>query len=513
MSQVVIRTDASLRIATGHVMRCLTLAKVFQQRGHQVRFICRNLEGNRIEMIQSEGFEVSVLPKPLIEESDASCRHSDWLETTQVNDAMQTIQALPDAVGYLVVDHYAIDAVWERQLKPYTQHMIVLDDLADRPHVCDVVLDQHRLGMLQESAYAQYVPERCQVLLGPQFALLRDEFITAYEALQSQALLPKAGAVQRILLFMTGGADLNHDTRWALKALESEVFHDLKVNVVIGSTHHDLLGIQKHIAAFPHIHLHIDISNIADLMAASDLAIGAGGGALWERGALGLPSMVCAISDNQKQGVSACAKAGMIYPISRKSTPFQLRQMLQDLIQDFERRKHLSLRSLSICSVFGSAKAAAVMLAPNVVLQPATMQDARWVWQVRNQASVRLNSQQQSVIRWETHQQWFHQALMDPNRVMLIVTDQELKVNVGILRYDINDKVAEVSIALSEQFCGRGYGGAILFHGECWLKRQHAQIQHLRATILEHNVASQVVFKKDGYEQLSDLEYEKVLVE
>jgi UDP-2,4-diacetamido-2,4,6-trideoxy-beta-L-altropyranose hydrolase len=513
MSQVVMRADASIRIATGHVMRCLTLAKVFRQCGHQVQFICRNLVGNRIEMIQSEGFEVSVLPKPLIEESDSSCRHSDWLETTQMNDAMQTIQVLPDAVDYLVVDHYAIDAAWERKLKPYTQRMIVLDDLADRKHECDVLLDQHRLGASQQSVYAGYVPEKCQVLLGPKFALLRDEFIKAYESLKSKELLLKVGAVQRILLFMTGGADLNHDTRWALKALESEVFHDLEVNVVIGSTHHDLIGIQKHITTLPHIHLHVDISNIADLMAASDLAIGSGGGALWERGALGLPSMVCAISENQKQGVSACVKAGMIYLISRKSTPVQLREMLQDLIRDFERRKHLSLCSLSICSVFGSAKAAAVILSPNVGLHLATMQDARWIWQVRNQASVRLNSQQQSPISWETHQQWFDQALMNPNRVMLIVTDQDLKIDVGILRYDINDKVAEVSIALSEQFCGRGYGSAMLFHGEYWLKQQYAQIQRLRAIILEHNVASQVIFKKDGYERLSDLEYEKVLVE
>ena len=360
MHQIVIRTDASIRIATGHVMRCLTLARVFRQRGHQVRFICRNLAGNRIEMIQSEGFEVSVLPKPLIEDSDLSCRHSDWLETTQMNDAMQTIQVLPDAVDYLVVDHYAIDAAWERKLKPYTQRMIVLDDLADRQHECDVLLDQHRLDETQ--AYVGRVPEGCQMLLGPKFALLRDEFVTAYESLKSKELLLTVGAVQRILLFMTGGADLNHDTRWALKALESEVFHDLEVNVVIGSTHHDLMGIQQHVTAFPHMHLYIDVSNMADLMAASDLAIGAGGGALWERGALGLPSIVCAISDNQKHGVSACAKAGMIYSVSRDMTSMQLVEVLQHIIQSSERRRQLALCSTSICSVFGAAKAAEMIL-------------------------------------------------------------------------------------------------------------------------------------------------------
>ena len=167
--RVVFRVDASLQMGTGHVMRCLTLANELQQQNHEIFFICRELTGNHILLIN---FPVLVLPKNDNFQSDSL--YLNWLGATQEQDAEQTIKVIPKNTNLLIVDSYAIDEIWHKQLRPYTKKIMVIDDLSDRQFDCDVLLNQN-LG-IQTKDYKNQVPNDCELLLSCDYALLRPEF-------------------------------------------------------------------------------------------------------------------------------------------------------------------------------------------------------------------------------------------------------------------------------------------------------------------------------------------------
>ena len=175
--KIAFRVDASTSMGIGHFMRCLTLSEELRQGGAQIHFICREHIGNLIGLLEKKIMAVTVLPASVINGSLHSENYSDWLGVTQVVDAEQTIDALKgEHIDWLIVDHYGIDAEWEQQLRPYTEKLMVVDDLANRPHNCDLLLDQN-YSVNGESRYVGLVPEFCKLLLGPSYALIRPEYL------------------------------------------------------------------------------------------------------------------------------------------------------------------------------------------------------------------------------------------------------------------------------------------------------------------------------------------------
>ena len=174
--KITFRTDASLQIGTGHVMRCLTLADALAARGAYCQFICRAHDGNLIEFIRRKGLTAHPLPAgAALPRSPTDPTHAAWLGATQAEDAEACAPILaaqrPD---WLIVDHYALDARWERALAPHYRKLMVIDDLADRPHSCDLLLDQ-TFGR-DAADYRPLVPADCRLLCGSHYALLRPEF-------------------------------------------------------------------------------------------------------------------------------------------------------------------------------------------------------------------------------------------------------------------------------------------------------------------------------------------------
>ncbi|MGO3642221.1 MAG: UDP-2,4-diacetamido-2,4,6-trideoxy-beta-L-altropyranose hydrolase, partial [Psychrobacter sp.] len=142
---VVFRCDASIQIGTGHVMRCLTLADELTSQGAKCYFICREHEGNLIDFITQKGYEVYKLEAiPLNnsnkDKAESTLFHSEWLGTSQAEDAKQSIDIISDIEPeWLIIDHYALNDYWEQKLRPYCNKILVIDDLADRKHDCDVL--------------------------------------------------------------------------------------------------------------------------------------------------------------------------------------------------------------------------------------------------------------------------------------------------------------------------------------------------------------------------------------
>ena len=289
---IVFRTDATSQIGTGHFMRCLTLADALKQRGARIRFVSRNLPHYLGEMLKAKGMDFVVLSNNIVDEPAGELAHSSWLGNSQGNDAQATIHALSDCIwDWLIVDHYALDARWERELRASAKQIMVIDDIADRQHDCDLLLDQNLYSNMQ-TRYTGKVPEHCKLLLGHRYALLRDEFRILREQIK-----PRTGHVKRILVFF-GGVDADNYTGVAINALAELALAEIQVDVVIGAQHPCRSEIEATCAENGFV-CHVQTARMAELMTVADLAIGAGGSASWERCCLGLPALLVAMADNQ----------------------------------------------------------------------------------------------------------------------------------------------------------------------------------------------------------------------
>lgn len=304
--RIVFRTDATGQIGTGHFMRCLTLADTLKQRGAQIRFVCRDLPLHLRDMLAAKDMEFVSLESDLTPPVTGDLAHSHWLGASQEQDAQAAVQALSDqSWNWLIVDHYALDARWESIMRGTVPQIMVIDDIADRQHDCDVLLDQNFYADMQ-TRYTGKVPEHCKLLLGPRYALLRDEFRKLREQVN-----PRTGAVKRILVFF-GGVDVDNYTGRAIEALSEIDISGLNVDVVIGAQHPRLAEIEASCAANGFV-CHVQTNRMAELMAQADLAIGAGGSATWERCCLGLPALAFCTADNQQRQLADAAQEGLLY--------------------------------------------------------------------------------------------------------------------------------------------------------------------------------------------------------
>lgn len=312
--KVAFRTDASLDIGIGHVMRCLTLAEALRARGANCHFICREHPGHLLDHIRKRGFAVSGLPscKPdghsLDEPGESQPAHAHWLGCNWMTDARQTGETLANwKPDWLVVDHYALDSRWENALRLHCGKLLVIDDLADRPHACDLLLDQN-LGRAGAD-YADRVPEHCTVLVGPRFALLRPEFAV----LREYSLRRRESPALKHLLITMGGVDQPNATGQVLEALETcPLPANCKITVVMGGKAPWLEQVREIASAMPWLtEVRVDIGDMAQVMADTDLAIGAAGSTSWERCCLGLPTLLVVLADNQKSAAFHMRQTGI----------------------------------------------------------------------------------------------------------------------------------------------------------------------------------------------------------
>ncbi|MCL5781236.1 MAG: UDP-2,4-diacetamido-2,4,6-trideoxy-beta-L-altropyranose hydrolase [Firmicutes bacterium] len=343
-------------------MRCLTLANALKEKGQRTLFICRDFAGNIGKLIRGKGHELYYLPERQNQiVSIDRVPHASWLGTNWWQDADETVAVLRQRFGrpvdWLVVDHYAIDERWEKAMRPYTKKIMVIDDLADRPHECDLLLDQN-LYEDMDRRYDNLVPPGTVKLLGPRYALLRPEFYAA-----RQNLRQRDGTVRRILVFF-GGSDVTNETLKALKAIKMLNRPDIAVDVVLGSANPHKEEITAFCRDMPQVILYCQVENMAQLMVQADLAIGAGGTATWERCCVGLPVILLAVADNQKNMVEKLGKAGAAVALGEANLVKEkdLYQIMLRLTQNTEEIKLLSERAFTLVKpVFECKKIAGIM--------------------------------------------------------------------------------------------------------------------------------------------------------
>ena len=335
--RVAFRVDSGTEIGTGHLMRCLTLAIALRESGAQCLFLCRSHPGHLIDLVGELGFSVFELPsisnshqcEASGADSVALPTHAQWLGTSWSKDARDCAHALAGSsnegpIDWLVVDHYALDARWERAMHGSCNRLMVIDDLADRFHDCDLLLDQN-LGS-ERSDYLQLIPAGTQMLLGPRYALLRAEFADYRRMSLARRKSPK---LERLLVAM-GGADRHNHTTEILRILEeSPLPREAKVTVVMGERAPWLEDVRSQAAkACYETEVLVGVREMARQMAESDLAIGAGGTTTWERCCLGLPTIQISIAANQQLITEAVARANAVEISEIDNLPSTLRRMI-----------------------------------------------------------------------------------------------------------------------------------------------------------------------------------------
>lgn len=423
-SKVAFRVDASLQIGSGHVMRCLTLADALQGQGMQCRFVCREHAGNLIDLIVDRGFVVDALPAghpdfQAIHGSEVLPPHANWLGAEQHDDSAMTAAMLeklrPD---WLIVDHYALDQVWERALRPCCDRLMVIDDLADRRHDCDLLLDQN-LGRSARD-YSGLVPETCKVLVGTRYALLRPEFAELREYSLQRRQSPRL----RHLLVSLGGVDQANATGNALDALRKcRLPEDCAITVVMGPHAPWLRAVQAQAGTMPQpCEVLVNVSAMAQLMADSDLAIGAAGSTAWERCTLGLPSVAVVLAENQRWVATALAQAGAANVILDVESigmciPRQLAAMRGE---DLEQSSHTAS---VLCDGHGTSRVVAAVVGFECRVRPMCRDDLETVLGWRNHEEIRRFMYTAHEISFAEHCAWFERTSLDNRRHLLIVEE------------------------------------------------------------------------------------------
>lgn len=493
--KVVFRVDASVRMGTGHLMRCLTLAESLRKREVQVRFICREHPGNLIALLQQAALPVTVLPaSKMNDERTFGEDYSILLGVTQAKDAEQTIEALNgEKPDWLVVDHYGLDVEWEQCLRPHVCKVMVVDDLANRQHNCDVLLDQNYSAQ-GDLRYAGLVPGSCKLLVGPRYALLRPEY-----AVYRKALRARDGQIKKVLVFF-GGSDLQNMTGMALEALFQLNMKHLEVDVVVGANNSNRASLENLARERPETKVYGPRPHLADLMSQADLAIGAGGATTWERMCLGLPTVVVSLAENQRPASNSLAEANLIH-YAGHITDIKiehLKQLLQSLIKGTQKLTELAMQNQLQVDGLGALRLTEVMshsATQELLLRPACEEDIVLYYNWANDPVVRKNAVNATTIPWTTHQVWFVSKLHDLNSRLFVLEASGLPV--GQIRFDREGDEALIDYSLDSIVRGRGWGSRLVALGLDLM--QQIEPVRLRAEVKVGNEASSAVFLRVGF--------------
>jgi UDP-2,4-diacetamido-2,4,6-trideoxy-beta-L-altropyranose hydrolase len=480
-------------MGTGHLMRCAALADAIRQRGSTVTFVCRDLPEKLSIFVKNQGFGVCQLPSAG-SRTERRQGYEGWLGDSWEIDALQTISALKSrgAIDWLIVDHYGIDHRWEEHLRALGCRILVIDDLGIHKHACDLLLNQNLIAGVHDR-YRNLIPEYCRLLAGPQFALLRQEFCSARMSLSRE--LEQVG---NLLVFL-GGADPEGATLRVLKIIDGIRSNDLEVTAILGAANPHGETIKRLYGQRNGYKVISQAANMADLMMQADLAIGAGGISTWERACLGLPAIVIAIAENQMEVSRSVAEAGACLYLGAATSlaDGELAAGLTVMISNSSLRKSISRVCLDLVDGLGCERVASEILEGTVQVRLARAEDAERVFEWRNAEKTRRFFRDPKLLSLAEHLEWFQRTLLDTKRLLLIgEVDTE---PTGVLRYDLDDASASVSIYLNPALHGRGIGARLLAAGERWLQETRPEIQRICAEVLSDNLVSRRLFIGAGF--------------
>ncbi len=505
--RAVFRVDASLKIGTGHVMRCLALAQVLKENGVSSEFICRQHEGNLVNKIRSDGFLVNEFV--LLEDSEIENKlsHSHWLGVTQQQDADECINILKsEKTDWLIVDHYALDEDWQRKLHPYYEKLMVIDDLADRNHQCDILLDQ-TFGR-QQCDYESLVPTGCEFLLGSQYALLRPEF----SKWRSYSLERRSKLEFKKLLVNMGGVDVDNFTGKVLDGLKTCTLpSDVNITVIMGKSAPHLEIVQAIASVLPYkIVVKVDVENMAEIMANSDVAIGAAGTTSWERCCLGLPTLQVVIAKNQIFSSKVLARKNAVKFLK------EIKKVARFLEDPTEWMKDVSHAASQVCDGMGAYKVFSKMTNYKIILENfgeielcdyvnLSVDDKVLALNMRNHPQIKKWMYNQNDISKASHFDFIKSLKNNENRCYFLVKQKENVI--GSINFSQIDLNSSVEFGLyTNPFVSLKGAGSILVAAASYYACAELGANKLKLEVFSNNERAIDFYKKCGFKLIDSIE-------
>ena len=341
---IIFKVQASAEVGSGHLVRCINLAKSIRQHltESKISFI---LNGDReyLNQIKLHGFSSYICQRRNYNNTEDSA--ADTINIICENDLNPNI---------IIIDDYSIGRDWENILYKHSDKIIVIDDLANREHSCDILIDQN-IYNLQKEKYAELINDNTKLLLGPKYAILHED----YRNLRNR-LSYKNGENKKIMISF-GGTDIDNATGLLLKEVTTDTFYmDYNFNVVVTDNFihkEDLKKYQK----FKNVFFHYNLPSLAALTFDSDLCIGACGSSIWERFALGTQSIVITIADNQVEIAKCLSRKNFIEYLGDQKDVFRSfkelhKEKLKNIFINFNNNPLSSKKITSLVDCNGSKR-------------------------------------------------------------------------------------------------------------------------------------------------------------
>jgi UDP-2,4-diacetamido-2,4,6-trideoxy-beta-L-altropyranose hydrolase len=425
-----------------------------------------------------------------------SLAHEYWLGTDWQTDAAETQTAIATpSADWLIVDHYALDARWERQLRSHCCHLLVIDDLADRDHDCDLLLDQNLVADWQHR-YQDKVPAHCGLMLGPTYALLQSQY-----AQWRPQVRPREGAIRRVLAYF-GGADSDNLTGRAIAAFLSLGCQDVMLDVVINPASPFAVLIRQQVANLPTVTLHGSLPSLTPLMTQADIALGAGGATTWERCCLGLPSLVITLAANQRPVAAELDRRGLIQWLGHKDAVSEtaIAQRLKALLA-VNLSPAWSERCSAVVDGLGCDRVSSIVrinAQTSLRTRLAVTDDEAQLLTWANDSLVRQNAFSTASIDPAIHNVWFHQRLKDQDHCCLYIVETDEGFPLGQVRFQKEAAAWEIHYSLDIRFRGRGLA-RLMLKAAVEDFRVHVGRCLIFGQVKRSNIASSRVFQSLGF--------------
>jgi UDP-2,4-diacetamido-2,4,6-trideoxy-beta-L-altropyranose hydrolase len=493
---VIVRTDASRHIGSGHVMRCLVLAEALQEQGHTVSFASRPQQGDLVEFVRNKGFKVYELVPPHFWQTPVnSADYTAWLQVTWQEDAKSLVEQV-DNVDLLIVDHYGLNSDWELLVKNELRcKVFAIDDLV-RKHQADLILDQ---TLLRDPLQYKEISPNSIVLVGCDFALIKKNFTASrVKALKSTELPSNVN-----VLVSMGGVDQPNATLQTLQALSKMAGKKPYVTVLLSEKAPHYQVVKKFSLQHSSWVNHIDfVENMAELMLAHHVAIGAPGGTSWERACLGMPSIIIPLADNQKTISNNLVQLGAAIRVSIADISSDLLPAYQTMISEWSVMRKANL---SLCDGLGLLRVTqcVINLCSNasklMTLRRASKTDIQQVFDWQLLPETRKYALTPDLPTWDVHQKWMNTKLQSTSDYFYIIESLLNNDSQGVLRLDMLSVGNYVlSIFIDPQYFGQGIAKETL----AYVDIIHPNIS-IQATVLEENIPSQRLFTAAHYQRLT----------
>ncbi len=491
MTHLFIRSDATISMGSGHIMRCIALAQAWEKRGGFVTFISHCPNHKISKRIESEGFNLIRI--------DKIWPHSQDLKKTLkvLNNFSNNKESKAfNSHNWVIIDGYHFTPDYQKNVMETGFKLLVIDDNNHLDHYnADILLNQN----IGSNDYPYSCNHDTIKLLGTKYVMLRSEF------LMSKHIKKVSPAKAKNILITMGGADPDNVTLKIVQAIDKIANLDFKFNIIVGPDNPNIKYLKKASQNQPsNINL-IDNADMPEMMAWADLCVTAGGSSCWELCFMEVPFIVIIIAENQIELTSRLEKAGVALNLGKQETLSQddIIQNILSLSCDIKKRKKFQEAGIKIIDGKGTKRIIRQMIVSTFIIRHAVINDAKLLYGQANDKEVRLSSFNSDPISWEEHLQWLSQKLKDENS-WIFIAENQIGDPIGQVRFDKKDDLFEISYSLDKRFRGLGLGKTLLKIGLKTIQTEIHEPVMMQGSIKNDNISSKISFENCGFTPLKN---------